>query len=194
MAGNAVHEAFKQRTKLMKALAPKLLLSSTGTLQWSGDTMWLQNMIDMGNKIAAYVALYSAARPLCRHEVVMLEKMAVDLGFSFPEKFPAESITYKMHLMFCHVHVYAALNAPFGRSPGMDNEQGIEASHKLVAAAYKRHKVLIVDERNSATMQNMQWTSVVSSGASNVSIRMCPTCTKPNSKRFDFHCMCIKTK
>ena len=122
----------------------------------------------------------------------MLELMATDLAFYWPQAFPFESITYKMHIAFTHIHQYARLNAHRGRSPGMDTEQGVESLHKFIAALVARQKSQKKAARGLGLFNELQWRCAVRTEVFDSCTRVCPGCKNPNSKSYDVHCTCIK--
>jgi hypothetical protein len=61
--------------------------------------------------------------------VVLLEARATDFGFWYPRTFKNHSLNPKFHVMVTHMHQYARAMASKGISPGMTNEQSIEAVH-----------------------------------------------------------------
>jgi hypothetical protein len=81
------------------------------------------------NKFASCEELYSACRPLCTHEIALLEARCTDFGMFLPTTFPLENLNPKFHVLVCEMHRHAKLMASAGISPGMGNEQSIEAIH-----------------------------------------------------------------
>ena len=97
-------------------MGPIEVMTIDGIKLWSADSLWVDKMVLFGNKLAHLSHLVTANRPLCRHEIVLCTKMAIDLGFYFTASFPLESITYKAHLFYHHFHHFNELNASVGKS------------------------------------------------------------------------------
>ena len=127
--GNTCKTILRNRALVLEALQPMLMLGQGGVQAWVGDKTWLQKEVFRWNKFASCEELYSACRPLCKHEIAALELRAVDLGFYMPTSFPNESLNPKFHVLVCELHRFARHMAAFGISPGMTNEQVIEAYH-----------------------------------------------------------------
>jgi len=62
-------------------------------------------------------------------QIALLEARSTDFGFFFPTTFPKENLNPKFHIAVAEMHHFATLMAEFGISPGMGNEQSIEAIH-----------------------------------------------------------------
>ncbi len=94
-----------------------------------GDSQWLSKQILRWNKFASLESLYSACRPLCKHEVATFELRAADFGCFLPRTFPSENLNPKFHMLVIEMPRYMNLMASSGISMGMGNEQSIETIH-----------------------------------------------------------------
>src|SRR4051794_1493309 len=79
------------------------------------------------NKLHQCVVLYSAPRPLCCHEIRMLEVRCASIGNWLPRDFPNESLPPKFHLLTHHIPSFAAR----WQSVGLSAEHSIESSHRI---------------------------------------------------------------
>jgi hypothetical protein len=124
--GNTCQKVLKSREAMLEALQPKKLRRANCPLVVFGDVDWLQKQLFWCNKFASVEELYSASRPLCKHEIALLEARATDLGMYGPLSFKHDSLLHKFHMVTCEMHRHVKLMASEGISPGMANEQSIE--------------------------------------------------------------------
>jgi hypothetical protein len=110
---------------MLDAMQPIELQAVGSTPVMFGDVDWLQKQVFWWNKFASVKEL-SACRPLCKHEIALLEARATDLGMYMPVHFKYDSLIHKFHVVTCEMHRSAKLMARKGISPGMGNEQAIE--------------------------------------------------------------------
>ena len=97
-----------------------------------GDELQKQKFVLLFNKFTALVQLFTANRPLCMHEVTLLEKRCTDFAFWFPEAFPSHTLPPKHHILVCHMHTFARDMEEMGYSVGQINEQCIESFHTIM--------------------------------------------------------------
>jgi hypothetical protein len=90
--------------------------------------------------------IYSAARPLCDHEISSFCYNAYEYGHWYPINFPTHRITPKMHVMIYHMPKY--------RTIGMFSEQGGEAIHTVFNKLDRQYVYMGSDvKRLESTMQ-----------------------------------------
>jgi hypothetical protein len=94
--------------------------------------------------------IYSAARPLCDHEISTFCHNAYDYGHWFPINFPTHRITPKMHVMIYHMPELAQKY----HTIGMFSEQAGEAIHTMFNKLDRQYVYMGSDvKRLEATMQ-----------------------------------------
>ena len=141
--GNTCQEVLRGRDTLADVLAPVLVVkpltdrSESGV--WVGSAARAQQEAMRWNKFASCETLYSANRPLCRHEVALLEARCNDLGMWVPVTFPTESLPPKFHMVVSEMPRYARAMATKGISPGRGNEQSIEGVHVKYNKEHRNH-------------------------------------------------------
>jgi hypothetical protein len=87
----------------------KVLTLDEMTAKFVGSAELCNRELLRWNKFASLEKLYTVCRPLCAHEIRLLEGRAMDLGFYMPEAFPEESINPKFHYTVVETHRYATL-------------------------------------------------------------------------------------
>ena len=93
---------------------------------------------------------YSAARPLCDHEINSFCYNAYEFGHWFPLNFPSHRITPKMHVMIYHMPELAVRY----RTIGMFSEQAGEAIHNVFNKLDRQYVYMGSDvKRLEATMK-----------------------------------------
>ena len=94
--------------------------------------------------------IYSAARPLCNHEIESFCYNAYEFGHWFPINFPKHRITPKMHVMIYHMPELAVRY----RTIGMFSEQAGEAIHTVFNKLDRQYVYMGSDvKRLEATMK-----------------------------------------
>ena len=129
--GNTCQVILKNRISMLQSLQPILVQSTEEIPLWFGDNVWLEKELLRWNKFASLEELYSANRPLCEHEIRLLECRAVDFGFFLPRAFKTELLSHKFHIFVAEMHHYAKLKGAKGLSPGMGMHQ--TRSHPLLS-------------------------------------------------------------
>ena len=88
--------------------------------------------------------------PLCRHEVLLLERRCAKLKRWYRKFNMArwkESMTPKLHRLIEHVALFARAWARVGISPGMLSEQGTEHTHGVIGSLDLKRKHMAIEQR-----------------------------------------------
>ena len=120
------------RTKNIKAIgkvfSPIKLPGPDGEIKKYGSSELQAKFTTLLFKFQACYDLFTANRPLCRHEVELLALRCSSFGCWFPVNFPEESLKRKFHLLTVDVPHQARLL----HTIGMITEQTIESIHPYI--------------------------------------------------------------
>jgi hypothetical protein len=128
--------------------------------------------------------LYSAARPLCAHELQRLELRSAELAARWPRHF-----TPKFHLLTYHMPQFAR----DWLSIGLSTEQCVESSHPMFNALDRTFAGIT---QPVAKLESIGKQFLLHSDASipeySPARRMCPRCHLPIARSELSHCACTK--
>ena len=131
---------FKNREKFWNMLWRVKCVLPDGSTKMYGSNNIAKQFNLLFSKFQSIRCLMNAARPLCRHEVRLLQLRCEDFGFWYPRTFPIEPLPPKFHILTFHVHQIAKALAPMGISPGMKSEHAIEKFHTTLNTLEPNYK------------------------------------------------------
>ena len=103
----------------------KLLQNSDGIVCVLSNELDRHKMSELFNKFLDIYKLMSVKKILAEHEIESLSNMCYEFGKWFPENFPNETITIKMHLLIYHVPQFVKKY----KSLRLFSEQMLESIH-----------------------------------------------------------------
>jgi hypothetical protein len=148
--GNDCIRLLKGANQLAAVLTPRQFTSSDGKQHTIGSNDQSSRVLGLLTRLRDLHQLYSAARPLCRHEVAALQRKAYEYGNWYPVNFPDQTITPKMHVMIYHMPELAQLY----HTVGMFSEQAGESIHTVFNKLNRQYVYMGSDvKRLDASMQ-----------------------------------------
>jgi len=135
-------------------------------------------------KLLQCFQLYSAARPLCSHELQLLEIRSAELASLWPSQF-----TPKFHLLTYHMPQFAR----DWLSIGLSTEQCVESSHSIFNELQRRFACITRPIKKLELMAKgflLQSDSYIPEYSP--AQRICPLCHYPIARSELLHCKCRK--
>ena len=120
--GNDCDRIMQYGAAISDGLRRRQLIDVNGATAYGGDDGIAQKYASLLSKLYDCSKLFSAARPLCLHEIERLERYSSELAALWPRTF-----TPKFHLLTFHMPHFAR---DWG-SIGLASEQCVEASHRM---------------------------------------------------------------
>ena len=148
--GNDCIRLLEGREVIANVLKPQQFVSLHNNTQHTiGSTHQSDLALGLLSRLHSLHQIYSAARPLCDHEIQSFCYNAYEFGHWFPINFPTHSITPKMHVMIYHMPELAVRY----RTIGMFSEQAGEAIHTVFNKLDRQYVYMGSDvKRLEATM------------------------------------------
>ena len=141
------------------------------------------------HKLQQCDALYSVARPLCRHEMRALELRCASFGNWFPHTFPDTSLPPKFHLLTREIPLFAER----WETVGLGSEQAVESSNRVVNRLDRTYGTLSeAQTRLGAIVQQLVLEHNPAVSVLVPQTRLCVRCRLPIAKRFPCRCVCQK--
>ena len=186
--GNDCHRILVNRRLFASLLRPtKFTQLSNGTSESFGSHSTAQLFATLFEKLYHCDQLYSAARPLCAHEMRALELRCASFGNWFPHRFPAAPIKPKFHLLTKHVPLFAAR----WQTVGLGSEQAIESNNRIINRLDRTYTTLTDSQQRLRAM--IQQLVLENNPAVQLIVpraRLCSTCHLPIARRFSIRCQC----
>ncbi len=148
--GNDCIRLLNGANPLAAVLTPRQFTASDGKQHTIGSNEQTSRVLGLLTCLRDLHQLYSAARPLCRHEVVNLQTKAYEFGNWYPVKFPDQTITPKMHIMIYHMPELAQLY----HAVGMFSEQAGESIHNIFNNLGRQYVYLSSDVKRMQAMMH----------------------------------------
>jgi len=154
-----------------------------------GDHATAQQFTTLFHKLYQCYALYSVARPLCRHEQRALELRCASFGNWFPHRCNDVSLPPKFHLLTQEIPRFAVR----WHTVGLASEQAVESSNRIVNRLDRTYTTIREPEKRLAALvrqlalEHNPAVSVILPRA-----RICSACSLPIAARFPCRCICKK--
>src|SRR3954447_14512370 len=116
-------------TTISNSIRSTQLIDRDGQTVDRGNDELAQKYVSLFAKLLECFQLYSAARPLCSHELQLLEIRSAELASLWPRQF-----TPKFHLLTYHMPQFAR----DWLSIGLSTAQCVESSHSIVNELKRR--------------------------------------------------------
>lgn len=180
--GKDCERIMKHGTTISSVVRRVQLIDSDGNVTESGDDEVALQYDGLFAKLLECWRLYSAARPLCAHEVQLLEMRSAELATMWPRRF-----TPKFHLLTYHMPQFAH----DWLSVGLSTEQCVESSHTIINTL-DRTFAGITDRVPKLTSIGKRFLVHSDPAIPNFvpPPRICPHCTLPNATAAQPHCTC----
>jgi hypothetical protein len=146
-----------------------------------GDHATAQQFTTLFHKLCQCYALYSVARPLCRHEQRALELRCASFGNWFPRRCNDVSLPPKFHLLTQEIPRFAVR----WHTVGLASEQAVESSNRIVNRLDRTYTTIRQPEKRLAALvrqlalEHNPAVSVILPRA-----RICSACSLPIAARF----------
>jgi hypothetical protein len=191
--GNACHTLLANASSFGALLRPVTFTKRTvdgarSTFECSNRVV-AQLFTTLFSKLYHCHALYSVARPLCRHEQRALELRCASFGNWFPHRCSDVSLPPKFHLLTQEIPRFAVR----WQTVGLASEQAVESSNRVVNRLDRTYTTLKEPEKRLAAL--VKQLALEHNPAVSVilpRVRLCSTCSLPIAARFPCHCVCLK--
>ena len=140
--GNDCVKLLKHAKHIMAALKPRQIKIANGTYTIFGTHNKAQLYYTLLHKLYQLYQLFSAARPLCMHEIDIFDKRATTFAIWFARCFPTQSHTPKMHIVTYHMPILAKIY----KTIGMFAEQSAESIHPVYNKLNRQYACINNDE------------------------------------------------
>jgi len=171
-------------TTISNSIRSTQLIDRDGQTVDRGNNQLAQKYASLFSKLLQCFQLYSAARPLCSHELQLLEIRSAELASIWPRHF-----TPKFHLLTYHMPQFAR----DWLSIGLSTEQCVESSHSMV------NELKRIFAGTTDPLKKIEWIGKRFLLQSDASIpeyspakRICPLCHHPIARSELLHCKCKK--
>ena len=128
ITGNGIHAMLKGRFHLWNCFQAINVIAPDGKQYIFESSEMERKLHILLNKFDYMRTLFARNDPLCKHEVLLLERRAIDWAISYARSLPDVKPLPKSHLVM-HLSESATLLAEEGISPGMNTEAPVESSH-----------------------------------------------------------------
>jgi len=109
LAGNDSNRLLHDAAAVAAVVGPTGVRTIDGQVKQFGSSQREQLFFTRMDKLRQCVDLYSACRPLCRHEVRALQLRVASFAAWFPVNFPDEAPTPKLHVLAADIARFACL-------------------------------------------------------------------------------------
>lgn len=182
--GKDCERIMQHGTTISSAIGRIELIDINGQTEYSGDDAIAQKYGALFGRLYECFKLYSAARPLCSHEIRMLELHSSALASQWPRTF-----TPKFHLLTYHMPQFAR----DWLSIGLSSEQCVESSHPKFNELLRTFAGITDPVRKVETIgKRFRVQSDSSIPDYTPPKRICPKCNLPNAETEAQHCVCSK--
>ena len=171
-------------TTISNSIRSTQLIDRDGQTVQRGNDELSQKYSILFAKLLECFQLYSAARPLCSHELQLLEIRSAELASLWPRQF-----TPKFHLLTYHMPQFAR----DWLSIGLSTEQCVESSHSMFNELQRRFAGITDPLKKMAVMtKGFLLQSDASIPEYSPAQRICPLCHHPIAHSELSHCKCKK--
>jgi hypothetical protein len=182
--GKDCERIMKHGATISAAIGRAELIDLDGTTTASGSDALAEKYGLLLGRLYECFQLYSAARPLCAHEIRLLEMHSAALASQWPRQF-----TPKFHLLTYHMPQFAR----DWLSIGLSTEQCVESSHPMFNELERNLAGITQPERKLTSIgQRILVRSDPSIASYTPRKRICPKCNLPNARTESPHCKCPK--
>ena len=183
--GKDCERIMQHGTTISSAIGRIELIDINGQTEYGGDDAIAQTYGALFGRLYECFKLYSAARPLCSHEIRLLELHSAALVPDWPRTF-----TLKFHLLTYHMPQFAR----DWLSIGLSSEQCIESSHPKFNELLRTFAGIIDPVRKVETIgKRFRIQSDPSIASYTPPKRICPKCSLPIARTEFVHCQCSES-
>jgi hypothetical protein len=182
--GRDCERIMKHGSTLSSAIRRQQMIDLNDRTEFLGDDALAQKYSVLFAKLFECFQLYSAARPLCSHELQLLEMRSTELASIWPRQF-----TPKFHLLTYHMPQFAR----DWLSVGLSTEQCVEAAHPIINELVRTcHGITQPVAKLRAIGKQFLLQSAASVADYAPPHRICPRCNLPIATTATLHCQCNK--
>jgi len=155
LIGGDVHKLLSRKNIALvcQSLRPRKVALEDGSYHVFGSYERYQRAFTLLSKLSQVYTLASANRPLCRHEIALLQVRAYSFGSFLPVNYPQESVKPKLHVLAYHF----AEKAEATGSVGLETEQLIESIHPFINQKERQYASVRQASDQMAIVAKSQW-------------------------------------